>query len=213
MPRKKSDTRFLKYGYWNYPDPIPVIEKALAKKPEVLQEFQMMLDSDEEVARLPEWAARHKLPLRIRKLIDKAMPKDCAYYFDEVEIASGHGPEVGSMTAGGAVLYARREGGLIHYRANEDGCAPSPTRKPLDIETAYSGVMGDLAFGASEHAEEAVRAYLNGERTLENVLDAIDSYGLSASAYSDFYDLDSIWRAIIDDAKECAREEFEAEAE
>lgn len=213
MPRKKSDTHFLKYGYWNYPAPIPVIEKALAEKPELLKEFRDMLESDETVAELPEWAARHKLPVRIRKLIDKAMPKEGALYFDEVEIGFGSGPEVGSMVGGPLTLYARREAGMIHYRENDGGWAPNPTEKPLDIDTVYSAVMGDLDYGPSEHAAEAEAVYLNGERTLENVLDAIDSYFRSGGASSAFYDLDGIWRGVMETAMEDAREEFAAEAE
>lgn len=209
MPRKKSLTKFLKYGYWSYADPLPAIRKALAKTPQLAQEFHEILDNEEDIPTLDKWAAEHRLSATVRNLIRKGLPKGDALRFGEVEVAGGSGPDVGSMTGGGAMLFARRENGWIVYRGNEDCSAPKPTRKPLDIDMVFAAVVCDPDYGYGEFAEEAIAAYLEGERTREAVLEAIDSYAASASMGSDFYDLQSVWNSMMEGVKEAALEEFD----
>ncbi len=42
MAARRKKPGLLKYGYWNYQDPVPAIRKLLAKKEELLEEFEAM---------------------------------------------------------------------------------------------------------------------------------------------------------------------------
>lgn len=224
MPRKSTKKRavkrppkprLLRYGYWDYPDPVPQIRKLLAKKPELLQKFEELLEEEDylEYTSVEEWAAKPGVPASARALVARAAPRDGAELFGEVEVASGSGPDVGSMISFTPVLYARRVGGRIHYRTNEDIPAPRSTEKPLPLSKVCKLFLGDPSYGPEELAEDARSAYLRGEPTPESVASAVEAWGQSAYYRSDFYDLEGEWAATVAMTKEAALQQFDEEEE
>lgn len=222
MPRKSTKKRavkrptkprLLRYGYWDYPDPVPQIRKLLAKKPELLQEFEELLEEEDflEYSSVEEWAAKPGVPAKARALVARAAPKGDAELFGEVEVASGSGPDVGSMIGFTPVLYARRARGWIHYRTNEDIPEPDSTEKPLPLSEVCELFLGDLSYGPEALAEDALSAYLTGEPTPESVASAVDDWGASAQYESEFYDLEGEWAETVAMTKEAALQRFDEE--
>jgi hypothetical protein len=101
---------------WGYPDPMPIVLKALKSKTRQA-EFLNLVDSPEE---LEAWLEENKdaLPASVAELIRKYFDVNEYRYFDEVEIASNHS----SLGMGCHLqLMGRRRGKVISWRVLMDG--------------------------------------------------------------------------------------------
>jgi hypothetical protein len=214
MPRRAKKSRLLRYGYWKYADPAPAIRRLLEKKEELLEEFDGMYEDYTSHSDFVTWAKENEVPARVRELVALAAPSgDYADLFGEVEVASGSGPDVGSMTGWSPILLARRRDDMITYRiVGEDGIKPGDSEGPLDEDEVYEFVAGDASYSSQDAREDALESYEPEGPTLEDELEAIGHWGRSASFSSAFYDLQGRWDAYVESVKESAREEFKERA-
>lgn len=221
MPRKSTKKRapkakkpgLLRYGYWSYPDPAPRIRKLLAKKPELLAEFDALLRGEAEIplhSLFVTWAKKPDVPAKVRALVALAAPRGNAELFDEVEVASGCGPDMGGMISFTPVLYARRSEGMIGYRTNDDIDAPERTLKPLKMGQIEDLIMGDFAY-PSTVASQALELYQDEPRTPELVAGSVGALAESAHYSSEFYDLAGLWKKTVETAVEYALEDLQSE--
>jgi hypothetical protein len=205
MATRKKKTGLLKYGYWNYPDPAPAIRKLLAKKEELLDEFEEMYGDAVPYEGFAEWAQGEGVPARVSDLIETAEPGGGAELFDEVEIASGSGPDMGGMIDWQPTIYARRQDGVIAYRLQEEmGSEPDDSKKPLDDQTVFDLLNGD----GDWDVDEILGAWAGTDPTLEQALAAIDKWADSGGYSSEFHDLESLWNDQVEGLKEQVRDRF-----
>lgn len=224
MPRKSTKKRavkrppkprLLRYGYWDYPDPEPRIRRLLAKKPELLAEFDALMHGEDEEnfhSMIAGWSRDAGVPAKVREIVARAKPQDDLEYFDEVEVATGSLPDTGGMVDGPVTLYARRLGGEIVYRTNGEVDAPDPTTKPLSADEVFDLIVCDPDFGPDELAGYALEGE-DAEGTPDEVAEAVMSWGTSASFDSRFYDVEGHWDSLVEAAAEVARVERAAESE
>lgn len=217
MPRKSTKKRavkrppkprLLRYGYWDYPDPEPRIRKLLAKKPELLAEFDVLMHGEYEEnyhSEIAEWSRKPGVPAAVRDIVARAEPDGDLEFFDEVEVATGSLPDTGGMVDGPISLYARRLGGEIVYRTNGEVEAPAATTKPLSAEEVFALVVCDPDFGPDEMAGYALDGE-DAEGTPDEAAEAVHLWGDSARFDSRFYDVEGHWAALIEAAAEVARD-------
>lgn len=93
------------------------------------------------------WAGWVQIPPPLRAIVQVACSESGpAGYFDEVEVAEATCPLVGADSPRLVTLYARRRGGVIHFRLSGGGAAtPGSSGSPLGPEAAHALLCGPPA--------------------------------------------------------------------
>jgi hypothetical protein len=208
MPREDRHVNppsFLRYGYWDYPDPERKILDLLGRPAAERLGFVEAMAAEEYGAAgaVLCWANSGGVPAPVRAIVGLAYEDgEPGWRFDETAVARLADP--GSAMAGGLVVLARRRAGMIHYRvASPHGeVVFAPTGDPLALEHAYALASGNPAYLVAFGAEIAGRLLAAGRspspREIEAALMAHDRLLHVTSGFYEFSELErSILRGLI----------------
>lgn len=208
MKRRVRKPKLMKYGYWNYPDPTLTIAELLKNRPSDLAAFNAALEEDLNGSwdAVQGWGTQKDLPIEVRRLVRKVADANSeAEHFDEVEVATGIGADMGGMCSGCAsTLTARRRNGLIIFGGSSDLPfeAPEPSTAPLALEDVFDIVAGDFAELLSISPETIQSCLDSGTPSREDVEEALEPEAWCPSVFSDFYDFTARLSELEDGVRE-----------